>query len=536
MALHLLVLFPILAALLGYLSHFRHVKAGILITQTIILGLSIALFLRVHKEGMNVAYLGGYTDGIGITLYADRLATVMILLTSFLFANMLLFNYKKSYMNKLFLFLFLVLQGLINAIFLSGDLFNIYALIEVSTIIVSILIMYKKDNRSIYDGIVYLIANVVSMTFFLLGVGYCYKLFGTLDYHLISNALHLMENPNDILLPYALIMTAIVLKSAEIMPFFNWLPKAHGTPSAPSIVSALLSGLYVKTGIYMFIRLREAFMPVVDASTIFIVLGFIAAISGAVFAFSQTDIKLILTYSTVSQIGLIFFSLNLGLETSYWGGIYHIINHAAFKSTLLLTAGILIQNYGTRNIHEIRHVGRNFPFISVIMVMSMLGITGAPFFDGSISKYLIHAGASENHILEYGLLLINFGTIIIFVRFASVLFGKQKIACPVPHPVSLNQKVALGLLGVFTFIGGMTGLWIINLLFGITVDISLSGYLEKSIIFLASLATGILFYKFIYPAMSLFSKIREVELNVNQIAFSIAVFFAGLLTVLRLYY
>jgi multicomponent Na+:H+ antiporter subunit D len=120
-------------------------------------------------------------------------------------------------------------------------------------------------------------------------------------------------------LPYALILTAVCLKAA-LMPLFSWLPKAHGTPSAPSVVSAVLSGLYVKNGIYLFIRCQSAFQPI-DVSTFFLVAGAVTAIAGAVFAIAQSDIKLILSYHTVSQIGLIMVALNMGSETAAVGAV-----------------------------------------------------------------------------------------------------------------------------------------------------------------------------------------------------------------------
>ncbi len=533
MILHWLVLFPLLVALLGYIAHFRHVKMGILITQFIILGLSIALFLQVHQEDMIVTHLGGYAESIGIALFADRLAAVMILLTSFLFAAMLLFNYKKHYMNRLFLFLFLLLQGLLNGVFLARDLFNLYVIIEVSTVAVSILIMFKKDNRSIYDGMIYLISNMISMAVFLLGIGYIYKLFGTEDLLVIARTLPQVADKRDLYLPYSLIITAVGLKAA-IMPLFSWLPKAHGTPSAPSIVSAILSGLYVKIGIYLFIRFQDLFNPYIDTNFIFLVLGFLTAAIGFLLAISQTDIKLILAYSTVSQIGLILFSLCLESEMSYWGGIYHIINHAVFKSTLFLSAGIIIEKYGTRQLSEIRGIARTLPFVSFITVIAILGITGAPLFSGSFSKYLIQKGAGSQFNLDYALVFINTGTIIMFIKYSHMLFGNPLGSVHEGYEVTLNQKIALGILGTICFLGGILGPWFIYLLLNVKTSISVEAYLEKGVTYLVSLLLSYLFYRYAYPRIRFFHKIREFELGMNGIALSIVIFFVSLLLLLNL--
>ena len=220
--------------------------------------------------------------------------------------------------------------------------------------------MFNKDSLSIYVVIVYLLTILVSMTFFLLGIGYLYKIFGHLDFETIKSLMPEIKNPRTLILPYTLLITSIGLKSA-IMPLFSWLPRAHGTPSAPSIVSAILSGLYVKGGIYLLIRFQDTFSYHLDTSKAFLVMGFLTAVIGFIFALSQTDIKLILAYHTVSQIGLIIFGLSMGSEYSYYGAIYHIINHAIFKSTLFLTAGIIIEQYQTRDIRQIRGVFKRMP-------------------------------------------------------------------------------------------------------------------------------------------------------------------------------
>jgi len=110
---------------------------------------------------------------------------------------------------------------------------------------------------------------------------------------------------------------------------------------------------------------------------------------------SQYDIKLILAYSTVSQIGLIIFGLSVDNSYSYYGAIYHIINHSIFKTLLFLCAGLIIDHYNTRDMRKIRGVFTSMPLLSVAMIMAMLGVTGAPLFNGSISKYLIQKGIGD---------------------------------------------------------------------------------------------------------------------------------------------
>lgn len=533
MSLFWFVLLPIILALFGYIIQKKHALLLIIIFQGLLVLMAVFLFTTVKHRGLIADPLGDYPISIGITLYSDRLSAVLVLLTTFLFLCMLIFNYHKPYMSKLFLFSFLILQGLLNGLFLARDFFNIYALIEVSTVVVSILIMFKKDNRSIYDGMVYLLTNMVAMAFYLLGIGYIYKIFGTLDFRAIETSLSYVKDPSELFLPYALIMTAVGLKAA-IMPLFSWLPRAHGTPSAPSIVSAILSGLYVKSGIYLFIRFKDLFHPIIDTNDMFLLIGFATAIIGFIFAISQTDIKLILAYSTVSQIGLIIFSLSLGTPGSYWGGLYHLLNHAIFKSALFLTAGILIENYGTRNITEIKGVIKSHPFVSVIIILSIFGITGAPLFNGSISKYMIQTGTSQRSWLDYGLLLINWGTILIFMKYMQIFFGQSPLKLPLAHLVRWNQKIILSVLSISCLIGGIAGKWLIQFLFGLQTYISVVNYTEKALIYFLSVISAYFFYRYLFGKIRFFQTIREIELDMNQIVLSFVIFFFGLLSYLHI--
>lgn len=523
-ALFWFVLFPILSAISIYLIGSNKLKYISLAIQTLFLVMAFQNFLYIKNYGPITENLGGYPQGIGITLYCDNIASVLILLNIFLFTCMLIFNIHKQYMNQLFMLLFLILQGLISGIFLSNDLFNLYVLIDLATIVVSILIMFKKDSRSIYDGMVYLLINIVAMLFFLIGVGYLYKIFGTLDMTSIHQRMILLSDPKHVILPYCLIITAVGLKSA-IMPLFSWLPKAHGTPSAPSIVSAILSGLYVKGGIYLFIRVQYMFEPYIETKTLFLVLGFLTAIIGFIFALSQTDIKLILAYSTVSQIGLVIFGLSLGSVEGYWGSIYHIINHAIFKSVLFLTAGIIIEAYHTRDIREIHGVFKRMPFVSIVSIIAILGITGTPLFNGSISKYFIQKGLSS--FLDTGLLFINLGTIVYFYKYSSIFIGRSDKP---PYKITLNQKFIILLLAGLCFIGGILGSQLIKYLFNIEVQVSLTGYLQKSIVYILSLIIGFLFYRYAYNKIPVFKRIRDIELSLPSLCLSIVVFFGGILS------
>ncbi len=525
------VILPVIVGLIGYLINDKFSFGLIFTAQSIMFVMVSYTAMLIYRNGPIVYSLGYEERFYTINLIGDEISILFVLLTTFLFLMMLLYNYHKHYMNHLFLFLFIVLEGLINGIFLSSDLFDLYALIEVSTITVAVLIMFKKDSQSIYDGMVYLLTNLVSMTFFLFGVGYLYKIFGSLDFGIIKEMMPLVTDKHQLILPYTMLITAISLKSA-VMPLFSWLPRAHGTPSAPSIVSAILSGLYVKGGIYLFIRFQDTFSYHLDTSRAFLFMGFLTAVIGFIFALSQTDLKLILAYSTVSQIGLIIFGLSMNSEYSYFGSIYHIVNHAIFKSTLFLTAGIILEEYKTRDIRNIKGVFKRMPFIGIIIVVAILGMTGAPLFNGSISKLLIQKGGHYSNLKEIALIVINLGTILCFVRYSSILFGAHTER----YKTRWNQKIALAVMAGLTFFGGLFGQSIVNVIFNLHIEMTPMSWMSKVAIYIGSLAVGILFYLRLYKKINLFKTMREIELTFNEIVYSIIFFFSGFLGYLMFFH
>jgi multicomponent Na+:H+ antiporter subunit D len=530
-SLYLFILIPIVLSVLIYFSTHRYVKLFTIAVQLLIFTASIVNFLYVKEYGTFAEVIGGWPDYIGITLRADLLSSVMVMLTTFMFLCLLIYNYPKSYVNNLFLFLFVVLQSLLTGIFLSNDLFNIFVIIEVATIVISIMIMFKKDSRSIYDGIIYLLVNIVAMAFFLLGTGFLYKSFGVLDMTGINERMWFIDHPSRLILPYSLLITSVSLKAA-LMPLFSWLPKAHATPGAPSIISALLSGLYVKGGIYLFIRINEMFSPYIATSTFFMIMGLLTGIAGVILAFSQTNIKLLLAYSTISQIGLIMVGLNLDHSTAFWGSVYHIINHSFFKSALFLAVGMIIEEYKTKDLRKIRGVFKRMPYVSGACFLAMLGVTGAPLFNGSISKYLIETGTS-GVIFEYALLLINLGTVVYFMKFLRIFTGKPRKTKSTIHPC---RSAVVLLLGIICFIGGIFGRSFLEYLFNIQVEINLLSYFEKSLLYLVMLGAGWLVYKRLILKPGVLNKVREMDLSFNNICLSIVAFFFVTLIYLAIKY
>jgi multicomponent Na+:H+ antiporter subunit D len=514
-----------LAVLLYIIPHDKFAKVLIILAQAGLTCAAFFLFLET-KNGAVITNIGNFEYGMGIVLKADNISAVFVLLTSFMFCIAAIYSFNER-SSRLFWFFLFIWEGLLNGIFLSGDMFNVFVLFEVVTIIVAVLIMFNRDKRSMYDGIVYLMISIVAMQFFLFGVGYVYKITGVLDMDAAAEIIQTLDKQH-LALPYALIMTTIALKCA-LIPLYSWLQKAHSTPGAPSAVSAILSGLHVKAGLYLFIRFQHIFSEVY-ISEVFLVIGIITGIGGFLFALAQTDIKLILAYHTISQIGMIMVGLNLPGSYAYTGSVYHIVNHALFKSGLFLCAGIIASSYGTRDITKIKGVFKRLPLVGVAMVMAVFGIAGAPFFNGSISKYFIMDGAGMPE--TWAIILINLGTIISFIKFTSMLFGKPEKSLPDVKIETCRQEAVL-VLGVMCFAGGLFGRQFIQFLFNTTVSVDAAGYMQKSVIFIFSGIVGYFIYNWYVKHSRLFKRLRAVEFSFRFICGAMGAFFAFQLLMIR---
>ncbi|MCL2565563.1 MAG: proton-conducting membrane transporter [Defluviitaleaceae bacterium] len=513
---------PIITAVFLYVFPFKKAgKAIAILAQMALVAASFYLFFAV-RQGDIIDPIGNYDGVLGVILRADTLAAVFVALVAFIFFVAALYRFHEDD-GKLFWFFLFIWQGLLNGIFLTGDMFNRFVLIEVVTVVVSVMIMFNRDNRSQYDGLLHLMVNTVAVKFYLFGIGFVYRLTGTLDMHAARVALAQIDN-SSLVLPFALVMTAVTLKCA-LAPLFSWFPKAAGTPGASTVVSTILSGLHIKSGIYMFIRFQALFGEI-DASGFFLIIGIITGVVGFMWALSQSDIKLILAYNTISQMGLIIAGLNLSDNYAHVGSIYHVINHTLFKSALFLCAGLVAKAYGTRDTSEIRGVFKRMPIVGAAILMAILGITGTPFFNGSISRYFILSGAGV--ATTGAIMLINLGTILVFIKYSIMLFGQPKPGQGAV-PIDNFKKASVLILGILCFAGGIFGEELIRFLFNVTASVDAAGYFEKTIFFILSGLAGFLIYKYYLKTSKLLAKVRQVEIGFRSMCTLMGIFFAVLL-------
>lgn len=515
--LYAFVMGPIFIGLLQYITNksiFKWLALGVQFCFII----TLILFLKMPTMEF---MLLDTPPPFGMKLRLDEISKVFLLLNNFLFFSLTLFSSKKKYMDRLFTFLFLSLQGLINGLFLSTDIFNVYILIEVATITVSILIMYKKDKQAMYDGMMYLTVNMIAMTFFLFGIGILYKTVGVLDFDSIRENIQLIENTKTLNLSFAFMFTGVSLKAA-VLPLFSWLPKAHGTASAPSIVSGILSGIFVKIGIYLLLRILFIYSSAIDISELLLIIGYLTAIAGFLFAIAQTDIKLILAYHTVSQVGLILIGFG-GNSINQMGGLYHVLSHGVFKALFFIIAGVLIYRFETRKISDMNGLWWISKPLSILLLVAILSITGAPFFSGGFSKYFIAYGRT-NGLERFLLQLINWGTMVSFVKFILLIFKRTDSKVDF-FRIRKTEWTAITLLATCSILLGTGGSFINTYLLNQDLILSPITQLSKIPSYLINYLLCFIVYFTLVKNNVLFKKLRTVELSFNSINIAIVSFF-----------
>ncbi|MFZ5351364.1 MAG: complex I subunit 5 family protein [Bacillota bacterium] len=422
----IIIFLPLLTSIVIYI--FNNKKANILafISQFLLAAVTFLYYFKFRSMDAHKVRIGGWDQFIGITLKNDSISVSFMLLSVFIWLIIIIYSWNKHKDDTRFYFFLLMQEGCFLGVLQTNDLFNFFLFLELITIISTILILYKKDGYSIRAGLFYMLFNTTGMLFFLIGIIFIYVVTGTLNMEVASYKLLAIKDFQLVKLAYIFMMSAVGVKSA-FFPVFNWLPKAHG--AAPAAISALLSGLLVKSGLYGFIRLNQMF-DIRDYMDFFIIVGFITAICGVIFALCQKDIKQILAFHTISQVGLILIGLSTMEGMQFYGGLLHIFNHAIFKTLLFLCVGSIISVYDKRRISEIRGVFKRMPYLSIFMIIGMLSITGSPLFNGFVSKSIIKYSLDTHALIDIMINIINIGTAASFIKFSQIFAGHSEAAYP----------------------------------------------------------------------------------------------------------
>lgn len=412
-----LVFFPMILGVILYLFDTKKVNSLVFLFQFIFSLATAWIIYKIHLDTEYSWVIGDFSALAGIQIKIDSISLIFMSMTNIAVWIVFLYSWDEQNENTKFWFFIEFIQAALYMLFMVNDLFSMFVGFELVTILSSLMILLKRDAKSLKASLYYLLYNSVGMIFYLLGTILLYIKVGTLNVDLVRGILINAGDAKGILLCYGLFMTAFCLKSA-IVPMSSWLPLAHSSAMTP--ISAFLSGLLVKIGVYGFIRV-QMMMPNYNMDRFLLMIGMITALFGIFMAIIDNDMKRILAFSTISQMGLIVISLTAKGSISV-GSILHLINHFFSKSLLFLVIGTIISLTKERDIRKIKSLYKYSPVLSIAMLVGIFSITGAPLSAGALSKYLIKKSYYSLNI-NWFFYIMNLGTMAVYFRFIKLLMG-----------------------------------------------------------------------------------------------------------------
>ncbi len=447
---------------------------------------TVLLTRRLVVEGPFSYAMGGWPPPYGIELRFDALSAASVFI-ALVYLLVLIYSRRDAeaaipaHRRPWYYSLLLVNLGGLVGFVCAGDLFNLFVFMELASVSSYALVAAGGGRIAALAALKYLLAGAVSSVLILFSVGVLHALTGSLNMADVGARLA----DNGVAAPAALALgglTAGFMVKAALFPLHLWLPDAHA--SAPSPVSAILSGLVVNIGIIGWLRILPLFsgLESVALGTVYEALtwlGATAIIGGALAALFQQDIKLMLAYSTVSNIGYIVLGLGLANPVAATGATVHVLNHALIKSTLFLAAGALVHQTGFRTLHDLRGVGRVMPWTGLALSIGVLAIVGLPPTAGFLGKWYIALGALEAGRPGFAVALLA-GALLIFFYYVRILNAfyfrapvQEQMLSVREAPLSMLLPVLL--LAALCVLGGLFGRWPIDLLAPVVQQLSGGG-------------------------------------------------------------
>ncbi len=412
----------------------------------------------------NVGNWGGFQEVlgkiVGIQLVVDGLTTFMLVTVNLI--AFLVAVYSISYMTRYtekwqFYSLFLLMLAGMNGVLITGDMFNLFVFVEIASLASYALVAFGTEKRELEASFKYAVMGGIASLLILLGVIFLYSNTGTLNMGNMAKILDSSEEPVLIYLVFGLFLAGFGLKAA-IIPFHAWLPDAH--PSAPAPISAMLSGVLIKAlGVYTLVRVFYCVFGFPEqVSSIFMTLGALSMIIAVLLALKQWDMKRLLAYHSISQIGYIILGFGIGSHLGIMGGLLHLFNHSVFKSLLFLNAGSLEYATGTRNLKEMGGLTKQMPVTSWTTLSASMSISGVPPFAGFWSKLIIILACIERGLWFYAIIavlasILTLASFMKVTRYAFLGDIRKKLRNVVEVPVPM--RIVMIILAIMCIFGGV---------------------------------------------------------------------------------
>lgn len=403
----LVVVVPLIAGAIAAILPWGRASWGMLLATTIAAVFFSAILVAQVLTGGAFSYeLGGWAPPIGIEYRLDGLNAGMLLLVSViaflcaLYAPASAKDEIPAEKHSLFYSAFLICLAGLLGVAITGDAFNLFVFLEISSISTYALVAMgaQRDRRALTAAYNYLILGTIGATFFVIGVGFLYMATGTLNMADIAVQLGDLGNDRTVQAGFAFIIIGLGLKLA-MYPLHVWLPNAYAF--APTVVTAFLAATATKVAFYalarfLFVVFDQGF-AFEELALVWLIapLGAIGMIAASLQAVFQTDVRRLLAYSSVAQVGYMLLGLGLGTAAGVSAGFLHLFNHALMKGTLFLALGAASICFGVTAVRDLRGLGKVMPFTTAAIAIGGMSLIGVPGTAGFVSKWALFNAALD---------------------------------------------------------------------------------------------------------------------------------------------
>jgi multicomponent Na+:H+ antiporter subunit D len=412
---------------------------------------SVGLLVQVLESGTVIYEFGGWEAPWGIEYRIDLLNAPLLVLVSGISA-VVLFAARKSIdaeipkdRHVLFYIAWLLCMAGMLGILATGDAFNVFVFLEISSLSAYTLIALGKDRKSLWASYQYLIAGTIGATFILIGIGLMYMMTGTLNMADMAERLPEVSSSRTVFTAFAFFIVGVCLKLA-LFPLHVWLPNAYAY--APSVVAAFLAATATKVAIYILIRFKYGIFGFdfafssLPLQSIFLALGLAGIFVASIAAIYQDNLKKLLAYSSVAQIGYLIVGLGLANESGLMATLLHMLNHGLMKGALFLALAAVVFRLGEANLSEMHGLASRMPWTMAAFLIGGLSLIGVPLTVGFISKwYLVTAAIEHNWWPVAGLILLGSLLSVIYIwKIIEVVYFKaanEKTAHVKEAPLSI---------------------------------------------------------------------------------------------------
>jgi multicomponent Na+:H+ antiporter subunit D len=371
----------------------RAVSFAVLASVVVI---AATLLVQADRHGPQVLWLGAWTPPLGISLVADRLSALMLLVSAVVTLAVFAYSVAQGMTGddreapvSIYHPTFLVLIAGVSNAFLAGDLFNIFVSFEMLLFASYVLLTLGGTAPRIRAGTIYVVVNMVSSSLFLISVAAVYAATGSLN--LAQLAQRIEGLPGAVALTLQLLLLVTFAVKAAVFPLSLWLPDSY--PTAPAPVTAVFAGLLTKVGVYAILRTQTLLFPDSHLSDLLMWAALVTMLVGILGAVAQSDIKRMLSFTLVSHIGYMVFGIGLATEAGISGAVFYVAHHITIQTALFLVVGLIERRAGSTALLRLGGLARLAPVLAILFFIPAMNLAGIPPMSGFLGKVgLLEAG------------------------------------------------------------------------------------------------------------------------------------------------